>query len=189
MSASYYLTASFDNCWVPWRQLGSCSVTRPFLSAKGVACETSASDRSHTCTLGQMWHKLAHWYATNYLEYANCLKLIQNPSLVPACWLCCFLQTQSTHKWRQQWRLALDVSSQISSAAGNKWICTVLWRRQGFLHVDMLPWQWTQSSPWSYGRRVIRMLNTFSRQYMCIEWKNFLSYMPRLVDYDLILNW
>ena len=53
MSASYYLTATFDNC-VPRRQLGSCSidkgiliiiygcsVTRPFLSpAKGVACET-----------------------------------------------------------------------------------------------------------------------------------------------------
>ena len=81
MSASYYLTTSFDNCCIPWWQLGSCSVTRPFLSAKGVACETSASDRSHTCTLGQMWHKLAHWYATNYLEYANCLKLTQNPSL------------------------------------------------------------------------------------------------------------
>ena len=29
----------FDNC-VPRRQLGSCSVTRPFLSAKGMACET-----------------------------------------------------------------------------------------------------------------------------------------------------
>ena len=36
-----------DNC-VPWRQLGSCSMTRPLqcdqtlpLSAKGVACETS----------------------------------------------------------------------------------------------------------------------------------------------------
>ena len=80
MSASYYLT---DNC-VPRRQLGSCSVTRPFLSAKGVAYKTSASDCSHTCTCSlvrQMWHKLAHWYATNYLEYANCLKLIQNPSL------------------------------------------------------------------------------------------------------------
>ena len=42
MSTSYYLTARFDNC-VPWRQLGSCSVTRPFLSAKGVACKTRQS--------------------------------------------------------------------------------------------------------------------------------------------------
>ena len=32
MSASYYLTAMFDNC-VPRRQLGSCSMIRPFLSA------------------------------------------------------------------------------------------------------------------------------------------------------------
>ena len=30
------------NC-VPRRQLGSCIVTRPFLSAKGVACETSSA--------------------------------------------------------------------------------------------------------------------------------------------------
>ena len=39
MSASYYLTVLFDNC-VPQQQLVSYSVTRPFLSAKGVACET-----------------------------------------------------------------------------------------------------------------------------------------------------
>ena len=39
MSASYVLTAMFDNC-VPQRQLDGCSVTRPFLSAKGVTCET-----------------------------------------------------------------------------------------------------------------------------------------------------
>ena len=35
MSASYYPTAMFYNC-VPWRQLGSCSVTRPFLSLQRV---------------------------------------------------------------------------------------------------------------------------------------------------------
>ena len=35
MSASYYLTAMVDNC-VPRRQLGSCSVTRPFLSLRRV---------------------------------------------------------------------------------------------------------------------------------------------------------
>ena len=35
MSASYYLTAMFDNC-VPRWQLGSCSVTRPFLSLRRV---------------------------------------------------------------------------------------------------------------------------------------------------------
>ena len=40
MSASYYLTTTFNNC-VPRRQLGSCSMTRSFLSAKGVACETT----------------------------------------------------------------------------------------------------------------------------------------------------
>ena len=128
-----------------------------------------------TCSLvGQMWHKLAHWYATNYLEYVKLSEAHSEPITIPACWLCCFLQTQSTHKWRQQWRLAPDVSSQISSAAGNRWICTVSWRRRGFLHVGTLPWQWTQSSPWNCGRReriVIRMLSTFSRQYMCIEWK------------------
>ena len=27
--------------FLPWRQLDGCSVTRPFLSAKGVACKTS----------------------------------------------------------------------------------------------------------------------------------------------------
>ena len=26
--------------FLPWRQLNGCSVTRPFLSMKGVACET-----------------------------------------------------------------------------------------------------------------------------------------------------
>ena len=31
ISVFYYLTAVFDNC-IPWRQLGSCSVTRPVLS-------------------------------------------------------------------------------------------------------------------------------------------------------------
>ena len=35
LSASYYLTAMFDNC-IPWRQLGSCGVTRPFLSLRRV---------------------------------------------------------------------------------------------------------------------------------------------------------
>ena len=35
MSASYYLTVMVDNC-VPRRQLGSCSVTRPFLSLRRV---------------------------------------------------------------------------------------------------------------------------------------------------------
>ena len=41
MSAAYYLTAMVNNC-VPRRQLGSCSVTRPFLSLRrGVACETN----------------------------------------------------------------------------------------------------------------------------------------------------
>ena len=35
MSASYYLTAIFDKC-VPWWQLGSCSMTRPFLSLQRV---------------------------------------------------------------------------------------------------------------------------------------------------------
>ena len=39
MSAAYYLTTLFNNC-IPQRQLVSYSVTRPFLSAKGVACET-----------------------------------------------------------------------------------------------------------------------------------------------------
>ena len=39
MSASYYLTAVFDN-YVIRRELDGCSVTRPFLFAKGVACET-----------------------------------------------------------------------------------------------------------------------------------------------------
>ena len=39
MSASYYLTAMFDNC-VPWQQPNDCSMTRPFLSVcEGVACE------------------------------------------------------------------------------------------------------------------------------------------------------
>ena len=36
----FYLTVLFDNC-VPQRQLISCNVTRTFLSAKGVACETN----------------------------------------------------------------------------------------------------------------------------------------------------
>ena len=35
MSASYYLTAMVDNC-VPRQQLGSCSMTRPFLSLQRV---------------------------------------------------------------------------------------------------------------------------------------------------------
>ena len=35
MSASYYLTTMFNNS-VPWRQLGSDSVTRPFLSMRRV---------------------------------------------------------------------------------------------------------------------------------------------------------
>ena len=35
MSASYYLTAMFNNC-VPQRQLRSCNVTRPFLSLRRV---------------------------------------------------------------------------------------------------------------------------------------------------------
>ena len=35
MSASYYLTAMCDNC-VPWQQLGSCSMARPFLSLRRV---------------------------------------------------------------------------------------------------------------------------------------------------------
>ena len=36
MSASYYyLTARFDHC-VPWRQVGSCSMTSPFLSLRRV---------------------------------------------------------------------------------------------------------------------------------------------------------
>ena len=41
-------TTMFDNC-VPRRQLDGCSVTRPFLSAKGVACETR---NEASCT----WH-------------------------------------------------------------------------------------------------------------------------------------
>ena len=35
MSASYYLTAMVNNC-VPRRQLGTCSMTRPFLSLRRV---------------------------------------------------------------------------------------------------------------------------------------------------------
>ena len=61
MSASYYLTALFDNC-ISQRQLVSYSVTRPFLSAKGVVCETN----SCTCTHmhGQLtWlHCQAGWF-------------------------------------------------------------------------------------------------------------------------------
>ena len=42
MSASYYLTAVFDNC-IACRQLDGCSMTRPFLSLQKVhvACETT----------------------------------------------------------------------------------------------------------------------------------------------------
>jgi len=35
MSASYYLTAMFNNC-IPQQQLGSCSVTSPYLSLRRV---------------------------------------------------------------------------------------------------------------------------------------------------------
>ena len=42
MSSCYYLPALFDNS-VPQRQLVSCSMTRSFLSAKGVACETTVN--------------------------------------------------------------------------------------------------------------------------------------------------
>ena len=38
MSASYYLTVMFDNC-ISRGELDGCSATRPFLFAKGVACE------------------------------------------------------------------------------------------------------------------------------------------------------
>ena len=68
-----------------------------------------------------------------------------------ACWLCCFLQTQSIHQWRPPWSCALDVFSRIPSIKGNKWTCIMLWRRQGFLHVGMLLLRWTQSFPWSWG--------------------------------------
>ena len=40
MSAYYYLTAMFHN-FIPWQQLDGYSMTRPFLSVKGVACETN----------------------------------------------------------------------------------------------------------------------------------------------------
>ena len=32
-----------DSKFLPWRQLDDCSMTRPFLSVKGVACETTCT--------------------------------------------------------------------------------------------------------------------------------------------------
>ena len=45
----FYLTVLFDNC-VPQLQLISCNLTRPFLSAEGVACETSG-DTAQTMSM------------------------------------------------------------------------------------------------------------------------------------------
>ena len=89
------------------------------------------------------------WECDLYYQHRN----MASNTVSPACWLCCFLQTQSIHKWRSQWNCGLDVFSRIPSIKGNKWTCTMLWRKQGFLHVGMLLLRWTQSYPWSWKRR------------------------------------
>ena len=67
MSAYYYPTALFDNC-VPQRQLISCSVTNPFLSAKGVACEISNSQaiRCTTSAMIMFFVLISHPQLTDY---------------------------------------------------------------------------------------------------------------------------
>ena len=62
--------------FLPWEQLDGCSVTRPFLSAKGVACETTEALRIglnvNLCCYSnvQVWHLfyagLDVWY---YLQH------------------------------------------------------------------------------------------------------------------------
>ena len=59
MSASYYLTAMVNNC-VSWRQLGSCSMTRPFLSLRRLGLEAD-----YLLGLGS-WNfpDVINWYRT-----------------------------------------------------------------------------------------------------------------------------
>ena len=45
--------------FLPWGQLNGCSVTRPFLSAKGVACETTAWDGDVNVWLRVSYNTLA----------------------------------------------------------------------------------------------------------------------------------
>ena len=74
------MLAMLDNC-VPWRQLDGCSVTRPFLSAKGVACETIRMVGMLAALWQGTWKYIWKHGGLNHITYACLLRSTSPPSV------------------------------------------------------------------------------------------------------------